>query len=86
MPSIKPISDLRNYTDVLKEVDERQRVYLTRNGHGVYTIMSMEEVDRLDKARALLQLMTNLKVAEDEANRIGWIPADELEKELEIYD
>ena len=26
MPNIKPISDLRNYTDVLKEVDISSRV------------------------------------------------------------
>lgn len=32
MPAIKPISDLRNYTQVLKEVDSVGRVYLTRNG------------------------------------------------------
>ena len=32
MPAIMPISDLRNYTDVLKEVDNSSRVYLTRNG------------------------------------------------------
>lgn len=31
MPNIKPISDLRNYTEVLKEVDTANRVYLTRN-------------------------------------------------------
>ena len=29
MPAIMPISDLRNYTDVLKEVDSSSRVYLT---------------------------------------------------------
>ena len=45
MPCIKPISDLRNYTEVLKDVDTNRRVYLTRNGHGVYAIMSMDEVD-----------------------------------------
>ena len=36
MPNIKPISDLRNYTDILKQVDVSKRVYLTRNGHGEY--------------------------------------------------
>lgn len=36
MPNIKPISDLRNYTEVLKEVDTTNRVYLTRNGYGEY--------------------------------------------------
>ena len=36
MPNIKPISDLRNYTVVLKEVGVNQPVYLTRNGRGEY--------------------------------------------------
>lgn len=86
MPSIKPISDLRNYTDVLKEVDARKRVYLTRNGHGAYTIMSIAEADELDRMRAMLRLLSDLKAAEDEANRVGWIDADEFEKEMGIYD
>lgn len=86
MPSIKPISDLRNYTDVLKEVDARKRVYLTRNGHGAYTIMSIEEADELDRMRAMFRLMSDLKSAEDEADRTGWIEAEKLEKEMGIYD
>ena len=86
MPSIKPISDLRNYTEVLKEVDNRQRVYLTRNGHGAYTIMSVAEADELDKMKAMFRLLTDLKSAEDEADRTGWIESDDFEKELGIYD
>ncbi len=86
MPSIKPISDLRNYTDVLKEVDAQQRVYLTRNGHGAYTIMRMEEADELDKMKAMLQLLTKLKSVDEYAEKAGWIDSDSLEKELEIYD
>ena len=86
MPSIKPISDLRNYTEVLKEVDARKRVYLTRNGHGAYAIMSIEEADELDRLSARYRLLKDLKDAEDESDRNGWIEAEELEKELEIYD
>lgn len=86
MPSIKPISDLRNYTDVLKEVDARQRVYLTRNGHGAYAIMSIDEADELDRIKAMYRLLTDLKSAETEAESSGWIEADDLEKEMEIYD
>jgi len=86
MPSIKPISDLRNYTEVLKEVDTRKRVYLTRNGHGAYTIMSIEEADELDKIRSMFHLLSDLKSAEEEADRTGWIEAEELEKEMELYD
>ncbi len=86
MPSIKPISDLRNYTDVLKEVDTKSRVYLTRNGHGAYAIMSMAEADELDKIRALFRLYSNLKSAENEADTVGWLDSDSFEKEMGIYD
>ena len=82
MPNIKPISDLRNYTEVLKEVDETNRVYLTRNGHGKYGILTMEEIDELDRYRAAYTLLSKLKDAEEEAERVGYISADDVEKEL----
>lgn len=47
MPNIKPISDLRNYTEVLKEVKINQPVYLTRNGRGAYAIVDVDELERL---------------------------------------
>ena len=52
MPSIKPISDLKNYIDDLKEVDISRRVYLTINGHAEYGILTMEEIDELDRLKA----------------------------------
>jgi hypothetical protein len=84
MPNIKPISDLRNYTDVLKQVDVSKRVYLTRNGHGEYGILTMEEIDELDRYRAAYQLITKLKKSEERANVEGWISSEEVEKELEV--
>ena len=84
MPNIKPISDLRNYTDVLKQVDVSKRVYLTRNGHGEYGILTMEEIDELDRYRAAYQLISKLKKSEERANLEGWIPSEDVEKELEV--
>lgn len=84
MPNIKPVSDLRNYTEVLKEVDESNRVYLTRNGHGQYGILTMAEIDELDRYRAAYTLFSKLKSAEERADREGWISADNLEKELGV--
>lgn len=84
MPNIKPISDLRNNTDVLKQVDVSKRVYLTRNGHGEYGILTMEEIDELDRYRAAYQLITKLKKSEERANLEGWISSEEVEKELEV--
>ncbi len=82
MPNIKPISDLRNYTEVLKQVDASRRVYLTRNGRGEYGILTMAEIDELDRYRAAYTLFSRLKKAGERADKEGWISADELEKEL----
>ena len=84
MPNIKPISDLRNYTDILKQVDVSKRVYLTRNGHGEYGILTMDEIDELDRYRAAYQLISKLKKSEERANLEGWISSEEVEKELEV--
>ena len=86
MPNIKPISDLRNYTDVLKEVDATSRVYLTRNGHGEYGILTMAEIDELDRYRAAYTLFSKLQKAEDRAAKEGWIDADDLERELGVFE
>ena len=86
MPNIKQISDLRNYTDILKQVDVSKRVYLTRNGHGEYGILTMDEIDELDRYRAAYQLISKLKKSEERANLEGWIPSEDVEKELEVFE
>ncbi len=80
MPNIKPISDLRNYSEVLKEVDTFHRVYLTRNGHGEYGILTMEEIDRLDRYRTAYQLFMKLRNAEKEKDKEGLASMSEWEK------
>ena len=80
MPNIKPISDLRNYTEVLKEVDSVSRVYLTRNGHGAYAIMSIEEADELDRIKAANTIVSNLRKAKERADKEGWVSDDEIQE------
>lgn len=79
MPNIKPISDLRNYTEVLKEVSYNNPVYLTRNGRGVYAIIKLEE---LDKLRATVMLMAQLEEGEKSAREKGWLSTNEVEASL----
>jgi hypothetical protein len=86
MPNIKPISDLRNYTDVLKEVDSSNRVYLTRNGRGEYGILTMAEIDELDRCRTAYTLFSKLREAEERAEQEGWIDSEDLEKELGVTE
>lgn len=79
MPNIKPISDLRNYTDVLREVGVNNPVYLTRNGRGEYAIVKIEDLDRL---RATVALMTQLEKGEKTARESGGISADDVDAAL----
>ncbi len=86
MSNIKPISDLKNYAEVLKQVDTSNRVYLTRNGHSEYGILTMAEIDELDRYHAAYTLLSKLKKAEDRADKEGWVSADDVEKELGVLD
>jgi len=79
MPNIKPISDLRNYTELLHEVKENSPVYLTRNGRGEYAIVKLED---LEKLKATVRLLTELEAGEKSAREEGWLSADEVEKKL----
>ena len=47
MPNIKPISDLRNYTEVLHDVAVGAPVFLTKNGRGRYAIVDMQDYEWL---------------------------------------
>jgi prevent-host-death family protein len=58
MPVIKPVSDLRNYTDVLKMIASDSPVFLTKNGRGRYVIVDIEEYE---KTQAALKLMSELE-------------------------
>lgn len=79
MPNIKPISDLRNYTDVLNEVKEDSPVYLTRNGRGEYAILKLKD---LDKLKATVRLLSNLEAGEKSAREKGWLSTDDVEAML----
>jgi prevent-host-death family protein len=79
MPNIRPISDLRNYTELLGEVKENSPVYLTRNGRGEFAIVSIHE---LDKLKAAIQLLAKLQEGEKSAREKGWLSADDVETRL----
>lgn len=79
MLNIKPISDLRNYTQVLNEVKENSPVYLTRNGRGEYAIIKLNE---LDKLKATIRLLATLEEGQKSARDKGWLSADEVEASL----
>ena len=57
MPNIKPISDLRNYTEVLQDVAAGAPVFLTKNSRGRYAIGDSQEYE---KAQGTLKPMSEL--------------------------
>ena len=81
MPNIKPITDLRNYTEVLKETEVGSPVFLTRNGRGEYVLLDMKEYDHM---KSELELMRQLAEGERSAREKGWLTADEVEMVLGV--
>ena len=83
MPNIKPVSDLRNYTEVLRDIAVGEPVFLTKNGRGRYAIVDMEEYER---TQAVLKLMIELSKGERSGNEKGWLSIDDVEKELGVVN
>jgi len=79
MPNIKPVSDLRNYNEVLQDIAVGQPVFLTKNGRGRYAILDMQEYE---KTQATLKLMAELSKGEKSGREEGWLTADEAEARL----
>lgn len=67
MPSIRPISDLRNNANEISEFchQTKEPVFITRNGTGDMVVMSMAEYER---QQALIDLYGKLAVAEREVS------------------
>ena len=57
MPNIKPVSDLRNYNEVLNDIAVGEPVFLTKNGRGRYAILDIKEYEKL---HAELKLVSEL--------------------------
>lgn len=65
MPSIRPISDLRNSANEISDFcrQSREPVYITRNGTGDMVVLNIDEYER---QMALIDLYGKLAVAEEE--------------------
>ena len=65
MPSIRPISDLRNNANEISDFcrQTREPVYITRNGTGDMVVVSIAEYER---QQAIIDLYGKLAVAEQE--------------------
>lgn len=75
MPNIKPISDLRNYSDVLHDVATGAPVYLTKNGRGKYVIVDMQDYEEL---QSTFRLMNELAKGRQSGETEGWLTSEDM--------
>ena len=82
MPNILPVSDLRNYNEVLKNCQVGEPVFLTKNGRGKFVVMDMEDYER-EKAekKLLMKLQEAEEAVKDES---AWMSLDELKKSVGV--
>ena len=83
MPNIKPISDLRNYSEVLHDVAVGAPVFLTKNGRGRYAILDIQDYE---KTQATLKLMNELARGRRSGETKGWLTVEAVEEHLGIAD
>lgn len=81
MPNIKPISDLRNYTEVLRDVEAGSPVFLTKNGRGKYAILDMHDYE---KTQATIRLMNEIAKGRCSGETEGWLSMEAVEESLGI--
>lgn len=75
MPNIKPISDLRNYSEVLRDVSVGAPVFLTKNGRGRYAIVDIQDYE---KSLATLELMDGLAKGKNLGEEKGWLSSSDV--------
>ncbi len=80
MPNIKPISDLRKYNEVLKDVSAGSPVFLTKNGRGKYAIVDILDYE---KAKATIRLANELAAGKKSGEEKGWLAADDVKKHIQ---
>ena len=81
MPNIKPVSDLRNYNEVLRDISVGEPVFLTKNSKGRYAIVDIKDYE---KTKSIIKLMGELSKGEKAAQEKGWVEISEVEKLLGV--
>lgn len=75
MPNIKPVTDLRNYSEVLREVGTGSPVFLTKNGRGQYAILDIRDYEKL---QAEIALVSELNKGRRSGEENGWLSSDDV--------
>ncbi len=81
MPNILPVSDLRNYNEVLKNCQVGEPVFLTKNGRGKFVVLAIEDYEKDRAEKKLLMKLQEAEEAVKEGN--SWLSLDELKAAME---
>ena len=76
MANILPVSDLRNYNEVLKNCRTGETVFLTKNGRGRFVVLDIEDYERDREEKKLLRKLQEAEEAVKDGE--GWLSLDEL--------
>jgi prevent-host-death family protein len=80
MPNIKPISDLRNYNEVLRDVSVGEPVFLTKNGRGRYALVDIADYE---KTQATIKLLSELSKGRKSGEEKGWLSHEDVKAHFE---
>ncbi len=69
MPTILPVTELRNYGEVLREVAPGSPVFLTRNGRGRYAVVDIEDWEMREAARELVSELDRGRSSADKGTK-----------------
>jgi prevent-host-death family protein len=76
MANILPVSDLRNYNEVLKNCRIGEPVFLTKNGRGRFVVLDIEDYERDCAEKKLLLKLNEAEEAVKDGD--NWLSLDEL--------
>ena len=83
MPNIKPVSDLRNYSEALRDVAVGAPLFLTKNGHGRYAVLDIGDYEEYEKILAWQQLKRELDKGRQSGEEEGWVSAADVRSYFE---
>ena len=78
MPTIIPVSELRNYGSVLEKVKEGEPIYLTKNGRGEYSIRKIEDEEKIQETMVAIILLSEIVKGTKTAEECGYVSNDDM--------
>ena len=80
---IMPVSELRNhYAAVEEAVATGGPVFLTKNGHGAFAVVHIEDQEETEKMKAAIRFMCEMNKGIQAGEEEGWLSIDQVRAHL----